>query len=121
MKAKSKNYKIGLFVLSSLVILTTFIVILGIGNLFQKHILLETYFDESIQGLEVGSIVKFRGVRVGTVKEISFVQDQYKLDPISPDFYQGRYVLVKMAVNDLFKLPNKKEIIAAVKMMSDKG
>jgi paraquat-inducible protein B len=121
MKAKSKNYKIGLFVLSSLIILTTFIVILGIGNLFQKHILLETYFDESIQGLEAGSIVKFRGVRVGTVKEISFVQDQYKLDPISPDFYQGRYVLVKMAVNDLFKLPNKKDIMAAVKLMSDKG
>lgn len=64
-----------------------FIIILGAGNL-SKNLILETYFDESIQGLDVGSIVKFRGVKIGTVKEITFVQDKYKLDADSPSFSQ---------------------------------
>ena len=75
MSQRMNYYKIGLFVISSIVIISIFIIVLGAGNLFQKNLFLETYFDESIQGLDVGSIVKFRGVKIGTVKEITFVQD----------------------------------------------
>ena len=73
MRQRMNYYKIGLFVISSIFIVSVFIIILGAGNLFQKNLILETYFDESIQGLDVGSIVKFRGVKIGTVKEITFV------------------------------------------------
>ena len=104
MRQRMNYYKIGLFVISSIFIVSVFIIILGAGNLFQKNLILETYFDESIQGLDVGSIVKFRGVKIGTVKEITFVQDKYKLDADSPNFSQGRYVLVKMAVKNFFNL-----------------
>jgi paraquat-inducible protein B len=121
MKTKSKNFKIGLFVLASFGVVILFVVVLGVGSFFQKNLIFETYFDESIQGLDMGSIVKFRGVRVGTVKEITFVQDRYKLDPQKDTFYQGRYVLVKMAVKDLFKLKSKEENQKAVQTMADKG
>jgi phospholipid/cholesterol/gamma-HCH transport system substrate-binding protein len=35
-----------------------------------------TYFDESVQGLQVDSIVKFRGVDIGTVRKIGVAPDQ---------------------------------------------
>ncbi|MBK8397188.1 MAG: MCE family protein [Leptospiraceae bacterium] len=121
MRQRLNYYKIGLFVISSLCIVTLFIIILGAGSFFQKNLIVETYFDESIQGLDVGSIVKFRGVKVGTVKEITFVQDKYKLDPDSATFSQGRYVLVKMAVKNFFNLSSRGEIDAVVKQMVSTG
>ncbi|MBP7281393.1 MAG: MCE family protein [Leptospiraceae bacterium] len=121
MRQRMNYYKIGLFVIGSLFIVTLFVVILGAGSLFQKNLTVETYFDESIQGLDVGSIVKFRGVKVGTVKEITFVQDKYKLDPDSSTFSQGRYVLVKMAVKNFFNLRSRGEIDAVVKQMVGTG
>lgn len=121
MRQRMNYYKIGIFVILSLFIVSLFIILLGAGNLFQKNLSLETYFDESIQGLDVGSIVKFRGVKVGTVKEITFVQDKYKLDPDNPNFSQGRYVLVKMAVKNFFNLSSRKEIDNVVKQMVETG
>ncbi len=121
MRQRMNYYKIGIFVISSIFVVSLFIIILGAGNLFQKNLFLETYFDESIQGLDVGSIVKFRGVKIGTVKEITFVQDKYKLDPDSPDFSKGRYVLVKMAVKNFFNLSSKSEIDSVVKQMIGNG
>ena len=82
MKNKSKHFKIGIFVIGSLIILLVFIFLLGASVLFEKRILVETYFDESVHGLAVGSIVKYRGVSVGSIKSISFVHDEYKLELI---------------------------------------
>ena len=45
---------------------------LGAGTLFRKQLVLETYFNESVQGLEVGSKVMFRGVMVGNVSRLTF-------------------------------------------------
>ena len=43
---------------------------------FQKGSVYVTYFDESVQGLQVDSIVKFRGVDIGTVRKIGVAPDQ---------------------------------------------
>jgi ABC-type transporter Mla subunit MlaD len=105
---KNKHYKMGIFVLVSIGILFFFIFLLGAKSLFEKRIVLETYFDESVHGLDVGSMVKYRGVSIGNVKEISFVNDKYKLDPKKPDYSMGRFVLIKMSIRDVFGLDNAK-------------
>jgi len=89
-----RNFKIGLFILSGIFLLAALLVALGAGSIFKDSFIVETYFDESVQGLDVGGAVKFRGVQVGTVKSISFVWAQY--DTPSD---QGRYVLVTMALD----------------------
>jgi phospholipid/cholesterol/gamma-HCH transport system substrate-binding protein/paraquat-inducible protein B len=51
---------------------------------------MEAYFEESVQGLDVGSPVKFRGVRIGEVERITLVGNEYPTDL--------QYVLVRMSL-----------------------
>jgi len=97
MSAKANYFKIGLFVISALSLAVIGVVVLGAGAIFQKKTIVETYFDESVQGLDIGSPVKFRGLQVGKVEEITFVSREY---PTSQ-----RYILVRMSIfQDYFGL-----------------
>jgi phospholipid/cholesterol/gamma-HCH transport system substrate-binding protein/paraquat-inducible protein B len=120
MNNKSKHFKIGIFVIGSLILLLVFIILLGASVLFEKRILVETYFDESVHGLAVGSIVKYRGVSVGSIKSISFVHDEYKLELNSPEFNKGRYVLVTMSLQDIFKV-SEKDLNLVIQTMIEEG
>lgn len=122
MKSGANYYKVGIFVLSTLAVLVGFIIILGAGALFRKNILMETYLDESVQGLDVGSPVKHRGVKIGTVDEISFVQNEYPLDPDSEDFIKyGKYVIVKMSIPGILKALPITKIDASIQKMIRQG
>src|SRR5262245_10539904 len=68
-------YKLGAFVLAGLVLAMAALVWLGATDWNRTTRQLVSYFDESVQGLEVGSAIKFRGVTVGTVSEISVASD----------------------------------------------
>lgn len=75
MSKKVNPVAIGIFVV------TAFLLFLGTGALllkdtfFKKSVLFILYFDSSVNGLDVGSAVKFRGVHVGTVKSIEITHD----------------------------------------------
>ena len=43
----------------------------GAGQFFKTETLAETYFNESVQGLNIGSEVKYKGVKIGAVKSIT--------------------------------------------------
>jgi paraquat-inducible protein B len=51
-------------------------VLLGAASLKKDSVSYETYFDESVQGLDVGSPVKFRGVPIGNVSAIDIAPDR---------------------------------------------
>jgi phospholipid/cholesterol/gamma-HCH transport system substrate-binding protein/paraquat-inducible protein B len=84
-------FKIGLFVIAAIVIGLVGVIMLGGERFFQKRNIIETYLDESVQGLDVGSPVKFRGVQVGNVEEITLSGAAYQT--------QRRYVLVRVGIS----------------------
>lgn len=91
MSDQANYFKLGLFLLVGTLFLVVVVLVLGAGQVFTRSVTLETYFNESVNGLEVGSPVKFRGVRVGTVDRIAFVSEEYSL----PQTAGVRYVYVE--------------------------
>src|SRR6267142_3759989 len=95
---KLSYFKIGLFVISATVLAVIGIIVLGVGSVFQRTALVETYIEESVQGLDVGSPMKFRGVLVGKVEEITLTSAVYDT--------KRRYVLVRVDItSNLFQFP----------------
>lgn len=113
MTQKANYFKIGVFILLGIVLLIAGIVALGVGDFFKRKITMETYFDETVQGLDIGSFVKYRGVKIGEVTDITIVSDHYSFDPLSDRFRKfGRYVYVKMEMepNTFGSLKNIKNV-----------
>jgi len=83
----SSSFLIGLFVILSIGVLIGGIFWLGANEFFKPKKIYVTYFDGSIQGLEQGSPVKYLGVPVGNVSNITIapngilIEVEMKLDP----------------------------------------
>jgi paraquat-inducible protein B len=76
MSTKVNKAAIGAFVIGAIVLLVAGVLILGAGKFFIKENTYITYFTGSVKGLNVGSPVMFRGVKVGEVTNISITADQ---------------------------------------------
>jgi len=76
MAKRQARFLTGIFVIAGVLIGVTTVVWLGASKYFEKGSLYVTYFDESVQGLQVDSEVKYRGVGVGNVKSIGVASDQ---------------------------------------------
>lgn len=61
---------IGAFVAATLVLLVGMVMFLGSASLWSQSIRLILFFNQSVNGLNEGSPVKFRGVPVGSVERI---------------------------------------------------
>jgi ABC-type transporter Mla subunit MlaD len=77
MSVETKYFKLGAFVLVGIAVIVGTVIALGAGTLMRKKIIAETYVDESVQGLDVGAPVKFRGVTVGRLEKIEFAAVRY--------------------------------------------
>ncbi len=71
-------FKIGTFVLVGLGLIVFALLIFGSNKLFQREVYIETYFEESIQGVSEGTPVKYRGLQIGYIKKILFASEVYK-------------------------------------------
>ena len=69
--------KIGFFIVAGVALIAATVVYIGGMRAAQHEFPAETFFDDSVSGLDVGSTVDLRGVRVGTVKRISFIGAEY--------------------------------------------
>ena len=82
--------KIGLtVVLGTIAVLGTLIYFGGVGGR-DRVFFAETYYRNPVSGLSVGSEVNFRGVKVGEVREISFIGSEY--EDVAEDDYQVIYI-----------------------------
>lgn len=95
-------FRIGLFVIIGIVLIVVAILAFSSGTLFQKNLYVETYFNESVQGLAPGTKVKYRGIDVGHVKKIELLSAVYKLPEAQINSKYGRYVYVLLSIDPHF-------------------
>jgi len=82
MSDKSSKFLIGLFVVVGTLIGALIIIWLGVADVFTKGSLYAVYFDESVQGLQADSAIKYRGVEIGKVKSIEVAPDNRLIEVI---------------------------------------
>ena len=76
------NFSVGLFMTAGLGLATLAIIWLGMTSFLRKGQLFVTYFDESVQGLNIDSPVKYRGVPVGRVQAIRIAPDYHLIEVV---------------------------------------
>jgi phospholipid/cholesterol/gamma-HCH transport system substrate-binding protein len=75
MATQKTKFAVGLFVAIGIAFAILLTIWLGMSRFLQEGQYCVTYFDESVQGLDVDSPVKYRGVFIGRVESISVAPD----------------------------------------------
>ena len=100
MSDERRYYRLGLFVIFGVVLAVATLVVFGSGLLTAPGPMLETYIDESVQGLDVGAPLKYRGVKIGRVEQIGFAEGLYTMRGDSEEVRRlGRLVVLRMRVD----------------------
>jgi len=101
-REKTSKLVIGIFITGAVIITVIAVIWLGASHYFENGTRYVTYFDESVQGLNPDSTVKYRGVDIGRVEKISVAPDKklvevvMKID-LSPDNARQTYAQLKTA------------------------
>jgi paraquat-inducible protein B len=82
MKTKVSPTIVGAFVIGAMVLAVVGLFSFGGINFFAQPQRFVVYFDESVHGLDRGSQVKLRGVRVGRVIDLTIRYDQQRNDSV---------------------------------------
>jgi len=106
MASKKTKLTVGLFVVIGLGIGIMAVIWLGMSHYFEQGRYFSVYFDESVQGLDRDSPVKYRGVSVGRVDTIS----------VAPD---GNLIEVIVSIEG--ELENRQDIVARLKSVGITG
>lgn len=120
MSKKANSTRIGAFVVLSFLLLVSGIVILGGGNLFTSEDIAIVYFEGSLQGLNVGAPVAYRGITIGEIKEI-------RLDVDAATYQITVPVLISLIPGKVVKMEGKEskgkssDINTFLKIMCDRG
>jgi phospholipid/cholesterol/gamma-HCH transport system substrate-binding protein len=114
MATQANYFKIGVFVISGTLIALIGILLLGAETLFRKTFMIETYFQESVQGLDIGSPLKFRGFRIGKVEDIFLAGNEYETEKT--------YIVVRASLSpDTFRPKTGKKIESMLNEKVQKG
>ena len=96
MSARPNYFRIGVFVAGGVALLVFALLVFGGGQMFSRKIEMETYIKGSVQGIDVGTPVKFRGVLIGKVTKIAFAFTEYHLKETDGLY---NYVVLFMEIN----------------------
>jgi phospholipid/cholesterol/gamma-HCH transport system substrate-binding protein/paraquat-inducible protein B len=97
MEDAKRHARLGMFVVVTVAVLVLVLVALGGRKLFLSTFTFETYFNESVAGLELGAPVRLRGVPLGQVTEIVTSGATYERN-MAPD-HRREYIVVRAKVN----------------------
>jgi ABC-type transporter Mla subunit MlaD len=99
MRGGALYLRVGLLILAGIGLLLALIWFLGGGEI-RHGTVFESYFSESVQGLEVGATVKYRGVTIGRVTDLGLVSAEYGQDEsIDRERQTYRLVFVRYIVD----------------------
>lgn len=105
--------RVGLLIVGGVVLLVAMIWFLT-GNQISGGTVFESYFSESVQGLEVGAAVKYRGVTIGRIADIGLVSAEYSgARPFDVTSNTYRLVFVRFVV-DTAKIGKPPDVQQAV-------
>jgi len=104
---------VGIMVLVGVGLLLGVILFLTQNRLSGSDTLFETYIRESVQGLEVGSPVRYRGVSVGRVTSIGLAAAEYRRPEGEPFAASFQLVVVRFAVdlNKVGDIPSRDDAV----------
>ena len=88
MSQKANPTLIGAFVFGAIIIAIGAVLFFGTANLFAKKQAFVTYFKQSVNGLGVGSNVKYKGVTVGRVTKVQLKFQGAEEAPIVKVLYE---------------------------------
>lgn len=83
MATPSNHFKLGLFVIVAVTAILGSAIALGAWSSQKKTVSYHTFFNESVQGLDVGAPVHYRGVLIGNVASINIAPDHRHVDVVS--------------------------------------
>ncbi len=98
MSRSANKTLIGSFVLGAVALAVIAVLLFGSGRFFSKRDLFVMYFEGSVAGLNVGSPVMFRGVKIGTVRKISLHFRSTDLEfiiPVVAEFEEDKIITDK--------------------------
>ena len=90
--------RVGLLILAGIALAVGFVMFFTAGRLNRHSEIFETYFRESVQGLDVGAPVRYRGVQLGRVTEITLVNSVYRNPEGRPFQAAFQLVVVRFAI-----------------------
>jgi ABC-type transporter Mla subunit MlaD len=115
MNQRTLYVRVGALLAGSVAMLVVLIVALT-GDRWHPGVQYESYFKESVQGLEIGAPVKYRGVTLGHVTKIGLVAAEYgrpeTTSLMSQTFYQLIVVRYKINPKLIGKLPDSNSIVS---------
>lgn len=97
MEEAKRYHRLGVFVIVCVAIVVVMLFLLGGRKLFKPTFTFETYFNESVAGLDIGAPVRFRGVPLGQVTEILTSAATYESNV--PLDRRREYIVVRVKVD----------------------
>ena len=113
MNRKPHYFAVGIFVLVSCALGLAGIVAISSDALKSPKYFIETYVDESVQGIDIGTPFKFRGVKVGNVSEIRMVSEDYDTSKM--------YVMIRIAIESKTMLAETDTLASRIEQQVNRG
>lgn len=77
---EANRYKLGVFIAVALTLIVSSFFLVGLSKIFEPRLELLTVFRDSVEGLKIGSPVKYKGVPLGSVTRIAMRDSDEYID-----------------------------------------